>query len=69
MKQFPTAWMRIDVPVVSMPVDVVCLACGDPFQEHQLGLLLPHSGAEGESEEPWHRDCFLKALGVRDMCL
>ena len=63
MKTFPNAWGRI-TEVTATPVGVMCLACNVPIREGDVGLVMPHMGPTEVTEQPWHRSCFLAAMGV-----
>lgn len=64
MKAFPTTWGNIRVAVAT-PIDTPCLGCKVPIKDGDVGIVLPHVSAEGSyAEEPWHRQCFLDALGI-----
>lgn len=65
MKTFPDAWGRIEA-VTATPVGVACLACKVPIQEGDVGLVMPHVGSTAVTEQPWHRSCFLAALGIEN---
>ena len=60
---FPTAWGRLEA-VTETPIGVPCPACKVPIQDGDVGLVMPHMDLTGTTEQPWHRTCFLDALGI-----
>lgn len=45
--------------LVETPVGALCLYCREAISSGQLGVLMPYSGEEGDTEKPAHRECVL----------
>jgi len=62
MKYFgPTPAPR-DIEKVAPPEDASCFRCDESIEDGDSGYLVPHMGKDGTSEEPWHRECFLRSI-------
>jgi hypothetical protein len=72
MKWFGESWgapVNEDTQHVGTPVGEYCAQCGDPIQEKDKGLVMPHVErgqlhANVSVQRPWHLRCFLKNIGV-----
>lgn len=69
MKWFGPPWrapVNVAMERTSVPVGEPCLKCGEPIKENEQGYMIPalHETADGFIDEPWHRVCFMKSLGL-----
>jgi hypothetical protein len=61
VKWFGTNWgapICRDLEQVPVPVETKCFHCDCHFDEHDRGLVLPYSSAEGTVDTFWHLVCF-----------
>lgn len=66
MKLFPDHWAneKVEFEIVATPVGAMCIGCPGKISDGDRGLLLPHAHADGVTELAWHRDCFMRAIGL-----
>jgi hypothetical protein len=45
------------------PVGAPCLHCGEPIEDRDSGVILPHVNLQGETTfEAQHRECFMRGI-------
>lgn len=62
MKTFPHALGHVEA--TPTPVGQLCVACKVAIKDGDVGVVMPHVGADAVTEEPWHRKCFLASIGI-----
>ena len=51
-----------EIEVVDTPVGQTCARCREDIAAEDPGYLVPHLDENGESERPYHRECFLRGV-------
>lgn len=69
MKWFGPTWnapVCVAMEHTDVPVGQLCVECGKPIRENEQGYMVPalHDAATEFVDEPWHRVCLMKSLGL-----
>jgi hypothetical protein len=65
VKWFGTDWgapALKELEQIPIPVGEKCFHCGGEIIEHDRGVVLPYSSAEGTRDTYWHLVCFKKTI-------
>lgn len=70
MKWFGESWgapVCTTTEKVEVAPDTPCFSCSKPILPGDRGVVLPFVGRLDDSGEfPWHLDCFLESLGLKE---